>query len=338
MRSILSHSAPQQLPQPVGNREEDPPKKSGSNGSSVGAKSAPLALEIGGAASRRPVRALLVEDSVEDADLVVRELRRGGLEPVWERVEDEAGMRSALVQGSWDVVIADYSLPQFSGPAALALVQECGPDLPFIVVSGTVGEDIAVAMMKAGAEDYFTKGNLRRLGPAIEREVRDAEIRRRSRRAEAAVRESSFQARTTLDALSAHIAILDASGEILSVNKAWRRFAEKNAPGVPGLAEGANYIDVCAAAAAAGDVAAGDFLARVASRARRREAGVHLRIRVPLAGGGALVRRTRDALPVGGCATPGDCAREHNRAQARRGEDGGIARRREEQSWHARSE
>ena len=129
------------------------------------------------------LRVLLVEDSEDDAVLIARELRRGDYAPAIQRVETEAAMGAALAD-PWDVVISDYSLPQFSGPAALTLLRATGLDIPFIVVSGAIGEEVAVAAMKAGAHDYLMKDNLARLVPAIQRELRDAEERRRRRLAE----------------------------------------------------------------------------------------------------------------------------------------------------------
>jgi PAS domain S-box-containing protein len=116
---------------------------------------------------------------------MVRELRRGGREPAFERVETAEALTAALNEQSWDVILADFKLPHFSGLAALELVKEHGLDLPFIVVSGTIGDDVAVAAMKAGAHDYLMKGNLARLVPAVERELKEAEGRRERRRAEA---------------------------------------------------------------------------------------------------------------------------------------------------------
>src|SRR5947207_1815836 len=101
-----------------------------------------------------PLRVLLVEDAENDALLVVRALSRAGYEPTCDRVETEPAMAAALDGGAWDLVIADYALPQFSATAALALVQEWGLDIPFIIVSGSVGEEAAVAAMKAGAHVY----------------------------------------------------------------------------------------------------------------------------------------------------------------------------------------
>ena len=116
------------------------------------------------------LRALIVEDSEDDAVLVVNELRRGGYEPQWLRVETGQAMQKALHEREWDVVISDYSLPSFSGSAALELAKSSGLDIPFLMVSGVVGEETAVAAMKAGAHDFFVKGHLGRLVAAIERD------------------------------------------------------------------------------------------------------------------------------------------------------------------------
>lgn len=125
----------------------------------------------------QPLAALLVEDVERDAQLLVRELRHGGFDPTWERVESKAAMAEALSRRRWDVVLSDYSLPAFSGPAALALVKERALDLPFVIVSGTVGEEVAVAAMRAGAHDFLAKGRLARLAPVIERELGEAALR-----------------------------------------------------------------------------------------------------------------------------------------------------------------
>jgi two-component system sensor histidine kinase UhpB len=131
------------------------------------------------------LRVLLVEDSEDDALLLVRMLRRGGYDPAWERVETASAMEAALDGRSWDLVISDHSMPTFSSVAALGLLRRKGfVDLPFIIVSGRIGEDAAVSAMKAGAHDYLMKDNLARLNSAIERELRDAEVRRERRQAE----------------------------------------------------------------------------------------------------------------------------------------------------------
>ena len=139
---------------------------------------------------RVPLRVLLVEDSEDDATLVLLELNRGGWEVAHERVETAEAMIAALAARPWDMIISDYSMPYFNGMAALAVASKRASDLPFILVSATVGEDVAVHAMKAGANDYLVKGNLRRLGPAVERELREAEIRREARRTEQALRKA----------------------------------------------------------------------------------------------------------------------------------------------------
>src|SRR5205809_4098089 len=121
---------------------------------------------------------LLVEDSASDAELMLRALRGAGLEPVHERVDNPEAMRQALKRQSWDVVLSDYSMPAFDAPAALVLLQQHSEDIPFIVVSGSVGEDTAVAVMKAGAADYVMKDRLTRLAPAVTRAIEGAAVRR----------------------------------------------------------------------------------------------------------------------------------------------------------------
>jgi signal transduction histidine kinase len=128
------------------------------------------------------LRVLLVEDSPDDEELLLRELRSGGYDVVHERVDTEAAMMSALARESWDVILSDYALPQFSGLRALAIVRAAALDVPFIIVSGTVGEETAVSAMRSGANDYVFKGSLGRLSPAIDRELRDAAIRAERRR------------------------------------------------------------------------------------------------------------------------------------------------------------
>ena len=130
-----------------------------------------------------PLRVLIVEDSENDALLLEIELQRAGYEPVCERVDTRESMTAALARERWDLVIADYIMPRFNGLAALALVKANGLDLPFIIVSGHITDNTAVAAMKAGAHDYVMKDNLARLGPAVQRELREAEGRSARRRA-----------------------------------------------------------------------------------------------------------------------------------------------------------
>ncbi|HEB59148.1 MAG TPA: GGDEF domain-containing response regulator [Gammaproteobacteria bacterium] len=139
-----------------------------------------------------PIRILLVEDSENDALLLMRELSKGGFEPSCHRVETREAMIEALEGESWDLVITDHNLPGFSSEAALQAVKESGFDIPVIIVSGSIGEDIAVAAMKTGAHDYIMKDNLSRLVPAIERELREVENRRAHRQAAEIIRHMAY--------------------------------------------------------------------------------------------------------------------------------------------------
>ncbi|MDQ3604488.1 MAG: PAS domain S-box protein, partial [Actinomycetota bacterium] len=154
------------------------------------------------------LRVLLVEDSENDAMLLLRELRRGGYKPLSQRVytpEDMAEALSAADAGDepFQVVISDYYMPRFSAPDALGLLRELGYDVPFIVVSGKIGEDAAVEIMKAGANDYLTKENMSRLCPAIGRELREAEVRRERERAEKALGRSEDRFRRLVEQIPA---------------------------------------------------------------------------------------------------------------------------------------
>ena len=131
------------------------------------------------------LRLLIVEDIPEDAALMLRELEQAGCEVVGSRVETEGALREALARGGWDAVLCDYTLPHFSGKRALIIVRVVDPDLPFIYVSGTMGEEVAVEAMKSGAQDYVMKNNLKRLAPAVERELREAQVRRENRKLQA---------------------------------------------------------------------------------------------------------------------------------------------------------
>src|ERR1019366_8689802 len=133
---------------------------------------------------RCPLRVLMVEDSVNDTLLTAAALQSGGLDPVFERVETAASMQAALDVQKWDLVICDYSMPHFTGAAALAIYQQKGVDIPFIGVSGTIGEENVAGMMKAGAHDYVMKNQLGRLVPVVKRELRAAQERRERRQTE----------------------------------------------------------------------------------------------------------------------------------------------------------
>lgn len=130
----------------------------------------------------RPLRALLVEDNIDDAELIIRELRRGGYEPITRRVQTVADLTATLTNDSWDVIISDYSMPQLSAPDAFAIVRSLNLDIPFIIVSGTVGEEVAVTAMRTGVHDFLLKGQLGRLVAAIERELRESAMRAERRK------------------------------------------------------------------------------------------------------------------------------------------------------------
>ncbi|BAZ42931.1 multi-sensor hybrid histidine kinase [Calothrix sp. NIES-4101] len=164
---------------------------------------------------------LIVEDSEDDTLLTLRELRRSGYTLDYVRVDTASAMQVALEQQSWDIVIADYTLPNFSAPAALELLQQLNLDLPFIIVSGTIGEDIAVAAMKAGANDYIIKGNLTRLVPAVERELREAKERRKRHSAEQALRDSEARYRLLFESNPHPMWVFDSETLVfLAVNQA----------------------------------------------------------------------------------------------------------------------
>src|SRR5271163_1077976 len=131
-----------------------------------------------------PLHVLLAEDSADDGDLIIRELRRGGYAVDFERVETAEELQRAFERKEWDIIISDFSMPHFSGVDALALVRKKRPDVPFIFVSGTIGEETAVNAMRNGAQDYLMKNSLKRLVPAVQREMRDAEERTSRKRLE----------------------------------------------------------------------------------------------------------------------------------------------------------
>jgi PAS domain S-box-containing protein len=166
----------------------------------------------------RRLRVLVVEDSENDAELLVREITRSGFRVTALRVETALAMRQALVAEPWDVIVSDYSLPGFDAPGALAVLKETGFDIPFVVVSGTIDEESAVEALKAGAHDFLSKGRLARLVPAIERELREVEIRDARRQAEQALRESEHRYRRIIESTNEGVWMLDAASQTTFVN------------------------------------------------------------------------------------------------------------------------
>jgi PAS domain S-box-containing protein len=152
---------------------------------------------------------IIVDDSEEHALLLLYNLRQGGIEPVHERVDTADKLTATLAKQEWDIVLSDYRMPQFNGLDALKLTREKDPNLPFILISGTVGEDCAVEAMRQGANDYIIKGNLTRLVPAITREVREAVNRRARKQAEEALRERGEEWRTLFEQARDSILVLE---------------------------------------------------------------------------------------------------------------------------------
>lgn len=151
----------------------------------------------------QPLELLLIEDSEEDAELLVRALKRAGYDSAVERVATAADMRAALDKKSWDVVVSDYVMPGFGGLEALALFKERQLEVPFIIVSGHIGEEVAVAALKAGADDYVMKDRLARLAPAISRALEESAIRRAHRAAHDALRENEERFRELAENIGA---------------------------------------------------------------------------------------------------------------------------------------
>jgi PAS domain S-box-containing protein len=167
----------------------------------------------------RPLRVLHVEDSERDAALLMRHLSRAGYELISERVDTPKAMRTALETKDCDVILCDYSMPHFNALSALALLREMAVDLPFIIISGTVGEAVAVEAMRSGAHDYLMKDNLVRLAPAIERELHEAENRRARRQAEDQLRGSRLYTRLLMESNIDALMTTDPSGVITDVNQ-----------------------------------------------------------------------------------------------------------------------
>ena len=164
------------------------------------------------------LRVLIVEDNDDDRQLLVMELQYGNYDLVHDCVAGAVEMRAALACGVWDVVISDYAMPGFSAIEALRIVQERGLDLPFIIISGVIGEDTAVEMMKSGAHDCLSKSNFKRLLPAVERELREAAARREHRLAEQALRDSEARFRSIFNQAAMGIVHGSLDGRFLLIN------------------------------------------------------------------------------------------------------------------------
>jgi PAS domain S-box-containing protein len=171
-----------------------------------------------GLPSAKALRVLIVEDLEDDALLMVQELTRNGYRVDFLRVDTPDSMTAALRSRPWDIVLSDHSMPRFNAPSALAVLKQHGLDLPFIIVSGSIGEDQAVAVMKAGASDYLRKDNLARLVPVVEREIRESKIRKARFSAEEALRQSEALYRTLVNTSPDAIIVTDLDTRIRMVN------------------------------------------------------------------------------------------------------------------------
>ncbi|MFL9926028.1 response regulator [Herbaspirillum lusitanum] len=193
-----------------------------------------------------PLRVLFVEDMEEDVVLMVRELKRGGFEPTWKRVDGEPELAAALAEARWDIVISDYSMPQFSGVDALKMVKQNSDQTPFIIVSGIIGEQTAVEVMKAGAQDYFLKSAIARLPIAVDRELRDALSRRKQRASSVALRELQARFYAFMNAAPMPTWIKDAELRYVYVNPAQSAFYGMT----PGDMDGLTDFDLMSSGAA----------------------------------------------------------------------------------------
>src|SRR5208283_620127 len=169
------------------------------------------------------LRVLIVEDSEDDALRIIRELKKGGFSPVYERMETAAAMKKALQEKQWDIILCDYKMPKFSGAQVIALKKEANIDIPIIIVSGNIGEDVVVECMRLGAHDFVMKDNLSRLCPVIARELEETEVRNKQKQAESqreaaleALRESETKLQTIFEKVGTGIFIIDTDTQIIT--------------------------------------------------------------------------------------------------------------------------
>jgi len=165
------------------------------------------------------LKVLMVEDSEDDVLLTIRELKKGGYDPVCERVETAAALKKALLEKQWDVMLCDYKMPEFSAPSAIGLLKETNIDIPIIIVSGAIGEETAAECMRLGANDYIIKDNLSRLCPAIVRELEEADSRLKRRQAEETLRFANTILSTQQEMSPDGILVVDPAGKMSSWNQ-----------------------------------------------------------------------------------------------------------------------
>ncbi len=172
----------------------------------------------------KKLRVLILEDNHGDVELILHELKKGGYEPVYLRVDTAKDMRAAINKQPWDLIIADYTMPQFNAIDGLKIMQEKGLDLPYIIVSGTIGEDKAVSTMISGAHDYLMKDNLKRLVPAVSRELQDAKVRLERRQAEESLADERKWLDVTLHSIGDGVITTNANEDIILINKVAENF------------------------------------------------------------------------------------------------------------------
>ncbi len=167
----------------------------------------------------QPLRVLLVEDSEDDALLVIREIKKGGYDPEYVRVETAEALAEELRNESWDIILCDYQMPRFDGPRAIEEVKNSGIDIPLLIVSGAIGEELAVEAMRKGANDYIMKDHLARLVPAIERELAEADSRQKRREAEEEIARQHRELEQVINAMVAQVWYLDREGRVVNCNR-----------------------------------------------------------------------------------------------------------------------
>ncbi|MFZ2399851.1 MAG: PAS domain S-box protein [Smithella sp.] len=168
--------------------------------------------------NHQSLRVLIVEDSEDDVLLIIRELKKGGFNPIYERVETAAAMSKALQEKQWDIILCDYKLPQFSAPSAIALLKETNIDIPILIISGKIGEDTAAECMLVGAQDYIMKNNMSRLCPAIARELDEADSRNKRKQMEQALSQSEEKYRNILENIEDGYYEVDLAGNFTFFN------------------------------------------------------------------------------------------------------------------------
>ena len=169
-----------------------------------------------------PLRLLIIEDNERDAALLLRELRRGGYEPIHERVQTPEALHAAIDRGPWDLAVSDFSMPRFNALDALAIVGSRKIDLPVIIVSGTIGEEAAVSALKAGARDFIVKGAPARLLPAVERELREAATRAEGRNVSERLADANRRFMNAIESISEAFAVYDAQDRLVHLNSHFR--------------------------------------------------------------------------------------------------------------------